>query len=661
MPTQPTALSRCTLSSPLELAPELQANSLPVPSRQLLCLRGTICRHAAVFLVDSGSSGDFVSSDFVHRNHLFTETLSSQQQVKLADGSSVSTHVHVPHARLRVDSFTDSLALTALPLHCQYDAILGMPWLRKHNPHINWQEGTISIQHGATQQIHTLRQAGVTDGAVRLNLLSKKQVQKQAKQGDIESCFLVYADYVDPSSGPSPSLSLISSVSPSPSSSSSPPVPVSALDSAAAAMLREYRDVFPSELPAGLPPSRDIDHRIELVPGASPTSRPTFRMSPKELDELKKQLEDLTRSGFIQPSKSPFGAPVLFVKKKDGTMRMCIDYRALNAITVKNKYPLPRIEELFDRLQGASYFTKVDLRSGYYQIRVKDEDVPKTAFRTRYGHYEFRVLPMGLTNAPATFMHMMQNMLSDTLDESTIVFLDDILIYSKTLEEHQQHVRAVLELLRKNKLYAKESKCELFKTQVEFLGHSIDARGLHMVEDKVKAVLDWGVPKTVEHIRSFLGTVGYYRRFIQNFSLKAAPMTELLHKDTPFLWTAAQQASFDSLKAAVTQRPVLILPDPERDYIVTIDASKNAVGGTLSQDHGQGPQPVAFMSKKLSAAEKNYDVRDREWLSIILALKEWRHYVHGRPFTVETDHNSLKYLLTQPNLEHRHARWQQYL
>jgi hypothetical protein len=195
-------------------------------------------------------------------------------------------------------------------------------------------------------------------------------------------------------------------------------------------VLKEYSDVFPAALPAGLPPSRDIDHRIELVPGSTPPSRPTFRMSPKELDELKKQLAELSASGFIQPSKSPYGAPVLFVKKKDGTSRMCIDYRALNAVTIKNKYPLPRIEELFDRLQGAKYFSKIDLRSGYYQIRVQEQDVPKTAFRTRYGHFEFLVLPMGLTNAPATFMQLMQSMLASTLDDFTIVFLDDILMYA---------------------------------------------------------------------------------------------------------------------------------------------------------------------------------------------------------------------------------------
>ena len=232
-------------------------------------------------------------------------------------------------------------------------------------------------------------------------------------------------------------------------------------------MLASFRDVFPDQLPPGLPPSREVDHKIELVANSSPPSRPTFRMSESELVELKSQLAELTKSGFIQPSKSPFGAPILFVKKKDGTTRMCVDYRALNDITIKNSYALPRVDELFDRLQGAKYFSKIDLRSGYHQIRIVPDDIPKTAFRTRYGHFEFLVLPFGLTNAPATFMHLMHETFRAHLDDFVIVFLDDILIYSRTLAEHEQHVGKVLQILREQKLYAKESKCELFRHEVE--------------------------------------------------------------------------------------------------------------------------------------------------------------------------------------------------
>ena len=426
-------------------------------------------------------------------------------------------------------------------------------------------------------------------------------------------------------------------------------------------LLREYADVFPDNLPPGLPPSREVDHRIELTPGSSPPSRPLYRMSPSELDELKSQLDQLLESGFIQSSKSPFGAPILFVKKKDGTMRMCVDYRALNAITVKNSYALPHIDELFDRLQGAKVFSKIDLRSGYHQIRIHPEDVPKTAFRTRYGHYEFLVLPFGLTNAPATFMHLMHQVFRPLLDRFVLVFLDDILIFSRTPEEHEQHVRQVLDLLRQHKLYAKLSKCELFKTRVEFLGHIVDTKGLHMMEEKVKAIREWPRLQTVAEVQSFLGTVGYYRRFIHMFSQIAAPLTHLLQKGNEFRWGDEQQKAFDALKLAVSQHPVLILPDPSRPYVVTTDASGFAVGASLSQDQGNGLQPIAFLSKKMLPAERNYPVHEQELLAVMLALRQWRHYLLGSRFRVITDHKSLVYLKTQPHLSQRQSRWLEYL
>lgn len=287
------------------------------------------------------------------------------------------------------------------------------------------------------------------------------------------------------------------------------PSSASELARRAAELLRLYCDVFPDKLPDGLPPSRDVDHRIELTPGAVPPSRPTIRLSASELAELKKQLEELLRAGFVSPSKSPFGAPILFVKKKDGTMRMCVDYRALNNLTIKNSYPLPRVDELFDRLQGAQFFSKIDLVSGYHQIRIAAEDIPKTAFRTRYGHYEFNVLPFGLTNAPATFMHLMHETFREYLDDFVLVFLDDILIFSKTLADHERHVRLVMDKLRAAKLYAKESKCEFFKTEVEFLGHIVGRDGVRMMQDKVQAISDWPTPSKVGDVRAFLGTAGY--------------------------------------------------------------------------------------------------------------------------------------------------------
>jgi hypothetical protein len=347
------------------------------------------------------------------------------------------------------------------------------------------------------------------------------------------------------------------------------------------------------------------------------------------------------------------------VKKKDGTMRMCIDYRALNDITIKNSYPLPRVDELFDRLQGAKYFSKIDLRSGYHQIRIANEDVPKTAFRTRYGHYEFLVLPFGLTNAPATFMHLMHQSFREHLDNFVIVFLDDILIFSKTLEEHEAHVRKVLEILRKEKLYAKESKCELFKTEVEFLGHIVGRDGVRMMEDKVKAVQDWPTPTRVTHVRAFLGMAGYYRKFVKDFSKIAAPLSDLTKETVKFDWGHPQEEAFRRLKDAISKGPVLILPDPNLPYVVNTDASGFAIGAVLQQDQGRGLQPIAFLSKKMLDAETRYPVHEQELLSIIHALSTWRHYLLGSSFKVRvlTDHHSLQHFKTQPLLSARQSRW----
>ncbi|GJV09026.1 putative reverse transcriptase domain-containing protein [Tanacetum coccineum] len=291
-------------------------------------------------------------------------------------------------------------------------------------------------------------------------------------------------------------------------------------------VVREFLEVFPEDLPS-LPPVRQVEFQIDLIPGAAPVARAPYRLAPSEMQELSDQLQELADRGFIRPSTSPWGAPVLFVKKKDGSFRMCIDYRELNKLTIKNRYPLPRIDDLFDQLQGSSVYSKIDLRSGYHQLRVRDEDIPKTAFRTRYGHYEFQVMPFGLTNAPAVFMDLMNRVCKPYLDKFVIVFIDDILIYSRNKEEHANHLRIILELLKKEKLYAKFSKCDLWISIVQFLGHVIDNQGIYVDPAKIEAVKNWASPTTPTEVRQFLGLDGYYRRFIKDFSKIAKSLTEL--------------------------------------------------------------------------------------------------------------------------------------
>ncbi|KAL4348778.1 hypothetical protein GQ457_17G007950 [Hibiscus cannabinus] len=345
-------------------------------------------------------------------------------------------------------------------------------------------------------------------------------------------------------------------------------------------VVSEFIIVFPEELP-GLPPTREVQFGIDSQPETNPVSITPYRMASIELKELKKQLEELQRKGFIRPNTSPWGAPVLFVKKKDSSMRLCIDYRQLNRVTIKNKYPLPRIEDLFDQLRDASIFLKIDLRSGYYQMRMKFVDVPKTTFRTRYGHYKFLVMPFGLTNAPTTFMDLMNRIFKPYLDKFVVVFIEDILIYSRNKDEHAEHIWIVLQTLRDRQLLAKFSNCEFWLSEVAFLGHIILAKGIMVDPKKVQTILDWRPPRNVGEVRSFLGLARYYRRFVKGFSAIALPLTKLLRKDQPFEWSEDRQKSFDQLKQALTHAPVLVQPEPGKEFTVYSDASHSGLGCVL--------------------------------------------------------------------------------
>src|SRR4030095_1065017 len=286
----------------------------------------------------------------------------------------------------------------------------------------------------------------------------------------------------------------------------------------------EYGTVFREGLPPRMPPTRTVDHQIPLKSDMSPPFKGIFRLSQFELQELKKQLDQLLKDGKIELSTSPYGAPVLFVKKKDGTLRMCIDYRALNSQTIQNRYALPRIDELFDRLHGAKVFSKLDLTSGYYQIAVELKDRYKTAFRTQYGHYEFNVMPFGLTNAPTTFQTLINDIFRDLLDICVIVYLADILIYFKNKDEHEHHLRQVLQRLKDHQLYAKLSKCTFFANSIEYLGHIVDGEGLRPNPQLIQALMDFPRPTNLKELQSFLGLATYYRKFIANFSRIALPL-----------------------------------------------------------------------------------------------------------------------------------------
>ncbi|GJR19767.1 putative reverse transcriptase domain-containing protein [Tanacetum coccineum] len=417
-------------------------------------------------------------------------------------------------------------------------------------------------------------------------------------------------------------------------------------------IVREFPEVFPEDLP-GLPPARLVEFQIDLIPESVPVAQAPYRLAPSKMKELSKQLQELFDKGFIRPSSSPWGASVLFIKKKDGSFRMCIDYRELNKLTMKNRYPLPRIDDLFDQLQGSNIYSKIDLRSGYHQLRVREQDIPKTALRTRYGHYEFQVMPFGLTNAPAVFMDLMNRVCKPYLDKFIIVFIDDILIYSKDKKEHEEHLKAILELLKKEKLYAKFSKCEFWIPRVQFLGHVIDSRGIHVDPAKIESIKDWASPKTPTEICQFLGLAGYYRRFIEGFLKIAKSMTKLTQKGVKFDWGEKEENAFQLIKQKLCSAPILALPEGSEDFVVYCDASHKGLGVVLMQRE----KVIAYASRQLKIHEKNYTTHDLELGSVVFALKIWRHYLYGTKCTVFTDHKSLQHILDQKELNMRQRRW----
>ena len=422
-------------------------------------------------------------------------------------------------------------------------------------------------------------------------------------------------------------------------------------------LLKNNEDIFPEELPKGRPPTRAVEHSIELAEGAEPANRPPYRFSPKEQAEMEAQIKELLAQGFIRPSYSPYGAPVLFVPKKDGRWRMCVDYRALNKDTIKDKYPLPRIDDLLDRLGRARYFTKLDLASGYHQIGVKECDIPKTAFRTNRGHFEYIVMPFGLTNAPATFQRLMNKVFEKEWGVYVLVYLDDILVFSEDAESHFKHLETVMGRLKEAKLYGRLHKCEFMKKEVEYLGFQVSREGIKPSQDKVQAVVDWPRPNTVKDVRSFLGLSSWYRRFIKHYSLLARPLTDLTKCETMKKWDEAQQRAFDQLRMALVTAPVLRLPDFDRPFVLTTDASLVAVGAVLEQDFGDGLQPIAYSSKKLTPTEIRYSAYERELLGIVDAIGRWRSYLEGQHFIIQTDHSSLRHLPNQPSVNRRIWKW----
>ncbi len=417
-------------------------------------------------------------------------------------------------------------------------------------------------------------------------------------------------------------------------------------------LVSQFQDsVLTSELKKGVPNSK-LTHKIELIDGSEVPGQRPFRLSQSEATEISKQLTEQIDLGLIRPSLSGFGAPILLVKKKDGTFRMCIDYRRLNAITKKDSFPLPLIDDLVDKLTGAKVFSKIDLKSGFHQVKMDPSSIERTTFVTPSGSYEWLVMPMGLANAPATFQRLMQKTLGHL--KFVGIYLDDIVIFSANMEEHKQHLQAVLEILKKDGLIANASKCMFGSSEVTFCGFVIANGTIKMESSKVEAVRTWTEPKTISELRGFLGFINFYRKFLRQIGGIAAPLTALLGQrrgSTALVLTAAvQQQAFVQLKSLVTSEPVLLQFDPALPTALFTDSSDTQAGSFVAQDHGKGWIPIAFESHKLSPAETGYDIRDKELLAVTLACKKFRHWLVGKPVKVFTDHESLSSLLKGSNV-----------
>jgi hypothetical protein len=424
-------------------------------------------------------------------------------------------------------------------------------------------------------------------------------------------------------------------------------------------LLLKYKSVFPADLPIGLPPDRGTGHTIVIESGHTPPFRRNRRLCPSELEEAEKHIKDLLEKGYITPSTSPYGAPIMFVPKKNGGLRVVCDWRALNKITVKRHFPIPRIDEILDRLAGARIFSSLDLASGYFQVRISEEDAHKTAFTTPFGHYEFKVLGQGLCNSPATFQSIMSRIFAPLLHRCCLVYMDDVVVFSRTPEEHVQHLDQVLKILEDNKFYACPKKCVFNQPKLEFLGHVVGRDGLEVDQKKVKTVQDWPVPQDAGEIRSFVGLTTYFRKFIQGYSSLTAPLTALTNKgvDVKAGWRSVHTDVFNALKEALVTAPVLALPDFTKPFEVISDASLLGTGAILMQEG----RVIAYTSKKFSSAEKNYTTGEQELLGVVNALTEWRCYLEGGECKLVTDHNPLVFLQSQPNLSRRQARWMEYL
>jgi hypothetical protein len=645
--------------------------------RKSLCFEGLIAGAYVLALADSGATHSFASLNYLHSNNICYDPIAAPD-AKLADGTAIGIVGVTKLLEVKLGAFRFKHRFLVVDMD-SHDCVLGMSFFYQVNPQFDWRARTMCVSHKhTTLTLHAAEDESlpVLDSdrfeLCSFNAISKRSLSFTATEEAVlgyvmPECCIMHADEgsEDPVfSGPG---GLLPEIKP---------------------ILHEFRDVLVTEVPGGLPPVRfdpagnPIEHCIDVEPGEKPFARPSRPFTPHEDAEIQKYLKYLLVKGWITPSLSPWAAPVLFVPKKvdpvtgEKTWRMCISYVKLNSKTLNRiAYRLPRVADLLVRVSAAKVFSKMDLLSGFYQVRMRESDIEKTGFVTPYGNFHFKVMPMGLCGAPSTFQYLMDSAFREPLQignsamsaESLLaICLDDVCIFSQTLEEHVLHLRVVLARLRQHKLYVKPTKCMWAQTEIDFLGHQVSAAGLAVDPTRAAALQNWPEPTNMHELRSCLGTFNFWRQYIRRYADIVAPLTALTKKGVRWEWrTNVEGAALCALKTAVLDSPLLVSPDPAKPFFVITDASDYAVGASLEQEcGGEGKRrPVAFFSHTMNSAERKYPVHERELLAIVLALRTWRVHLYGSLFTVHchTDHRPLHHFMTQSNLSARQLRWQTFL
>lgn len=582
-------------------------------------LQGKVGKLKLMILIDTGSTHSFMDPKIAYQLKLPVQK-GSILTVMVANGQKVKCEEICKGFQWEIqgEKFTKDLRMFRMG-GC--DLVLGMDWIDSFAPiQLHTRPPSISfMRDGRKVSLNGMEKRG------QIKAASKKELAKWSKHGVCG--FLIQAcNSINDSFEANATLCQVTTGENT--------------DYRLQELLGEFQEVF--QEPKGLPPVRGCEHEITLVPNAAPVKLAAYRYSHDQKNVIEGLIEEMLETGIITPSSSPFASPVLLVPKKDSTWRFCVDYRDLNGITVKNRFPIPVIEDLFSELAGAKHFSKIDLRAGYHQVRMRAGDEYKTAFRTHQGLYEFRVMPFGLTNAPATFQALMNMVFKPYLRKHVLVFFYDILIYSKTVDSHLEHIKSVLTMMRKHNLYAKMSKCSFMQPQIEYLGHIITAEGLKTDLSKTEAVADWPKPQNLKAMRGFLGLAGYYRRFVRNYGTISRPLTDMLKKDS-FQWSNEAEIAFEQLKRALCTTPVLALPDFQKEFVIETDACYHGMGAMLMQED----RPIAYFSKAFGKKHLGLSIYEKEFLSIINAVEKWKCYLLGRHFTIRTDHQSLRFLLDQ--------------